>query len=114
MTHGARLGTPGDATSQPSFEIVETRDGVRFSVHVQPRARRNEVAGLHGVAAHVRVTAPPAEGAANQALIALLAKRLSVPKSAIRLVAGASSRDKVIEVQGITAQVLRAILFEGR
>ena len=114
MTHGARLGTPGDAASQPSLKIVETEDGVRFSVHVQPRARRNEIAGLHGVAVHVRVTAPPAEGAANQALIALLAKRLSVPKSAIRLVAGVSSRDKVIEVQGITAQVLRATLLEGR
>ena len=82
--------------------IIRERGGsVRFTVRVQPRASRSEVVGLHDGALRVRVQAPPAEGAANDALVELLAKLLDVPRKQLRIVAGARSRSKVIEVDDI-------------
>jgi uncharacterized protein len=75
--------------------------GVRFSVHVQPRASRSEVCGVHGDALKVRLAAPPVDGAANDALVALLADELAIARRAIRIVAGGSSRSKTVEVEGI-------------
>jgi uncharacterized protein (TIGR00251 family) len=87
-----------------SAPIVQERAGaVRFTVRVQPRASRSRVEGVHAGALKVRLTAPPVEGAANEALIALLAEQLEVPKRAIAIVSGASSRTKVVEIQGVTA-----------
>ena len=77
--------------------------GVRFSVRVQPRASRSEVCGVHGEALKVRLGAPPVDGAANEALIALLAEELGVPRRAIRILSGAASRSKLIQVDGITS-----------
>jgi uncharacterized protein len=70
-------------------------------VRVQPRASRTELAGRHGDALKVRLTAPPVEGAANEALARFLAGRLDVPRSAVRLEAGATGRTKVLAVTGI-------------
>ena len=75
--------------------------GVRFGVRVQPRASRSEIRGIHGDALRVRLAAPPVDGAANAALIALLAAELGVARNAIRITSGASSRTKVVEVAGI-------------
>ena len=82
---------------------------VRVSVHVQPRASRSEIVGLHGTALKVRLQAPPVDGAANEALVTLLAKRLGVARRAVRVVAGASSRAKTVEVDGITEDAVRAL-----
>jgi uncharacterized protein (TIGR00251 family) len=87
---------------------------VRFAVRVQPRASKNEIGGVYGGAIKVRLTAPPVQGAANQALIELLSRQLGVPRNSVRILRGRSARHKVIEVQGISAVVLRAILFQGR
>ena len=81
-----------------SLQLEARGDVLRFTVRVQPRASRNEVAGVHGAALKVRVTAPPVEGAANSAVIALLAEVLGVPRGAVRIVSGDSSRNKVVEV----------------
>jgi uncharacterized protein (TIGR00251 family) len=70
-------------------------------VRVQPRASRNELAGRHGDALKVRLAAPPVDGAANEALVRFLAERLDVPRSAVRLQAGATARTKVLAVTGI-------------
>jgi uncharacterized protein len=89
---------------------VETRGGsVRVSVHVQPRATRSEIVGLHGAALKVRLQAPPVDGAANEALVALLAERLGVARRSVRVVAGASSRAKTVEVDGTTEEAVRAL-----
>jgi uncharacterized protein (TIGR00251 family) len=89
---------------------VEIREGaVRVSVHVQPRATRSEIVGLHGAALKVRLQAPPVDGAANEALVTLLAARLGVPRRAVRVVAGASSRAKTVEVDGTTEAAVRAL-----
>jgi uncharacterized protein len=75
---------------------------VRFAVRVQPRASRSEVVGIHGDALKVRLTAPPVEGAANDQLVELLAKVFRVARREVRIVAGGSSRSKIVEIDGIT------------
>lgn len=71
---------------------------IRFAVHVQPRASRSEVLGQHGDALKVRLQAPPVDGAANDALVELLAGVLGLPRREIRLVSGQTARRKVVEV----------------
>jgi uncharacterized protein (TIGR00251 family) len=89
---------------------VEVRgSSVRVSVHVQPRASRSEIIGLHGAALKVRLQAPPVEGAANEALVALLAERLGVARRSVRVIAGLSSRAKTVEVDGTTEDAVRAL-----
>src|SRR5215208_6435158 len=83
--------------------------GVRVDVHVQPRASRSEIVGLHGAALKVRVQAPAIAGAANEALASLLADRLGVPRRAVRVVAGENSRAKTVEVDGTTEDAVRAL-----
>ena len=82
----------------------------RLSVRLVPRASRNEIAGFEGEILRVRVTAPPVEGKANQALVRLLAKRLDVPRGAVRVVAGQASRQKVVAVDGLGGAELRGRL----
>ena len=82
-------------------------------VHVQPRASRSEVVGTHGAALKVRLLAPPVDGAANDALVALLAKELGVPRRDVRIVQGATSRAKVVEIEGTTADAVRALAAHG-
>jgi len=89
---------------------VDVRDGViRVAVHVQPRASRSEIVGVHGAALKVRLQAPPVEGAANEALLALLAAALGLPRRAVRVVAGATSRAKTVEIEGTTEGAVRAL-----
>jgi uncharacterized protein (TIGR00251 family) len=82
-------------------------------VRVQPGARRSEVQGWHDAALRVRVTAPPSGGAANRAVVDLLAAAFRVPPSRVELVAGATGRDKLFRVAGLSPEELRARL-EGR
>ena len=80
---------------------------VRLSVRLTPRAPREEIAGFEGETLRVRVTAPPVEGRANRALVRLLAKRLGVPRGAVRVVTGQTSRSKVVAIAGLDATELR-------
>jgi uncharacterized protein (TIGR00251 family) len=82
----------------------------RLVLHVQPRARRTEVAGRHGDAVKVRLAAPPVDGAANAELVRFLAERLGVARAAVRIVAGAGARRKLVEVDGLTADQAAAKL----
>ena len=75
---------------------------VRFRVRLQPRASRNEIAGVLDGALRVRLHAPPVDGAANDALVALLADLLDVPRRGVRIVTGATSRTKTVEVHGVS------------
>ncbi len=81
--------------------------GAKLTVKVQPGARRNEVAGFEGDVLRLRVTAPPREGRANQAVVSLLSETLGIPKSAIKLVRGERSRDKVFAIEGATLDEIR-------
>ena len=89
---------------------VQLREGaVRFAVRVQPRASRSEVSGTHGEALKVRLSAPPVEGAANDALVELLADALDVPRRAVRIISGATARTKVVEVDGVTPALVERL-----
>jgi uncharacterized protein (TIGR00251 family) len=82
----------------------------RLAVRVQARARRDEIAGERGGRMLVRVTAPPVEGRANAAVCRLLAKRLGLAPGRVAVVRGASSRDKLVEIDGIEADEARRLL----
>ena len=75
---------------------------VRIEVHVQPRASKTELTGLHDGRLKIRLAAPPVDGAANAALVEFIADKLGIAKSRVRVVAGATSRRKVVEVEGVT------------
>ena len=82
---------------------------VRFRVHVQPRASRTEIVGVHGTALKVRLHSPPVDGAANEELVAFLAKTLGVSRRAVRIVSGQSSRGKTVEVEGVSPASVNAL-----
>ncbi len=85
------------------IEIRDTPAGATFAVKVQPRARKNTITGELDGALKLALTAPPAEGKANQACIEFLAKLLKVPRSSITIASGETSRRKVIRVYGLSA-----------
>ncbi len=85
-----------------------------LAVRLQPRARRNEVVGERGDAIVIRVTAPPVDGKANAALCAFVARAAGVPPSAVSVVRGQASRDKIVRVNGVSKLTLRATLLGQR
>lgn len=85
-------------------------DDVVLNLHVQPGAKKTEIAGEHGEALKVRLGAPPVDGKANEALIEFLAERLGVPKSRVHLEAGQTSRAKRVCVAGVDAKSAAAAL----
>ena len=86
----------------------ETKAGIVVRLHVQPRAKRCEVAGVHDGALKVKVTAPPVEDAANRAVIEFLSRSLGVSKSSLQILAGDKSRDKVLQISGLSLADFRA------
>jgi len=82
---------------------------VRFSVRVQPRASRSEIAGVYGDALKVRLSAPPVDGAANDALIEFLAHVFAVGRRDVRILAGEISRSKIVEIEGITERTVHDV-----
>ena len=83
-------------------------------LRVSPGAARSEVVGRHGSAWKVRVAAVPERGRANQELVGLLARVLGVPRARLDLVAGATARDKVIQVEGMTLEEIERRLETGQ
>lgn len=89
------------------LSIQEDDNSVTFEVRVAPRASRNAIIGVHEGALKVALTAPPVEGAANDALRKLIAKTLGVPKSNITIIRGERARTKLLRIRGVTAEALR-------
>ena len=91
---------------------IASRDGaVIFQVRVQPRASRDEIAGVIAGALKVRLQAPAVEDRANAALCEYLAELLKTPKSAVRILGGERSRLKRIEIRGVREGQVRALLL---
>jgi len=90
-------------------QIVEKDGAVTFAVRVQPRASRNEIAGKWQDGLKIRLTAPPVDDRANEALRRFLAASLNVPLSAVRIATGERSRTKRVEIRGVTAAAVRAL-----
>ena len=90
--------------------VTDTKAGVRFAVRVQPRASKNEVAGIYGTAIKIRLQAPPVDGAANAALVSFLADLLSVSRRSVRIISGESSRDKIVDIDGVSADLIQQLV----
>jgi len=78
---------------------------MRINVRVVPRSSKNSIEWEEGTL-KVRLTAPPVDGAANEALLTLLAQRLGLPKRDIHIIQGATGRHKTIEITGMTSQAI--------
>jgi len=83
---------------------------VSLLVHVQPKASRTRIAGLHGEALKVCITSPPVDGKANAAVIQFFAKLFKIPKAAVTIAGGESSREKRLILEGISAPRAEAVL----
>lgn len=92
-------------TSQP--------DGVRLTLHLQPGARKTELAGEYGEALKIRLAAPPVEGKANAALLLWLAREFGVAKNAVTLLSGERNRHKIVAIRGIDAATVLAHLQQS-
>jgi uncharacterized protein len=89
-----------------TLHIRETKDGLSFDIHVNPHASRAQIAGIQEGLLKVKVTAPPVEGAANEACIEMLAKKLGLRKSQMKISAGVRGRKKTILVSDISKAIL--------
>jgi hypothetical protein len=95
--------------SEPVF-AHDVADGCTLAVRVHPGAKKNGVTGIHAGAVKISLTTPPTDGRANEALIALLAELLRIPRARISLTSGATSRTKLLRITGKSAAELQAAL----
>ena len=93
-----------------SARVTESAGRVRFSVRVQPRASKSELAGEYGDAIRIRLTAPPVDGAANEELVSFLSSIFAVARKSVRILAGETARSKLIEIEGITERAVRDVV----
>ena len=100
-----RMTIPAYLRSQP--------DGTLLSVKVQPRASANELGAEQGGELKVKVTAPPVDSAANEALVRFLAEELGCPRNRVELVRGQTSRHKVVKLYGLSPEEVAARLGGG-
>ena len=96
-------------TSLPGFLTVQA-DGILLAVKLQPRASVNEIGGPLGNELRIKVTAPPVDAAANEALVRLLADALDCPRGRVELVRGHRSRHKLVKLRGVSMAQIRAKL----
>lgn len=83
---------------------------VRLTVRAKPRAKSSRITRVDGLSVEIALAAQPVEGAANEELVTVLAKVLSLPKRALRLSVGAASRNKVVDVVGLsTSEIIERL-----
>lgn len=111
--HGRKNKTPPavppPTTSLPAFLTVQA-DGVTLAIKLQPRAAKNEIVTTSGPELRIKVTAPPVDAAANEALLRLLADALHCPRSKVALIRGQTARHKVVKIYDVAATVIAAQL----
>jgi uncharacterized protein (TIGR00251 family) len=90
--------------------IRETAEGLEVPLHVQPRARRSELGGVHNGALKLKVSAPPVDDAANRAVVEFFSEMMGIPRSRIQIIAGLKSRDKVLRIPGASLRNLQSFL----
>jgi uncharacterized protein (TIGR00251 family) len=102
----------GRGSSWLSYDAASRR--ISLTVRIQPNARRNEIVGLYGDALKIKVAAPAVENKANTALVDFLGEMLGLPKSAIIIRRGSSSRSKLLEIAGGPALASRLEALAGQ
>jgi len=90
-----------------ALDLRDTADGLTLRVRVKPRAARDALGGEREGALVVRLSAPPVEGAANEALARFLGKTLGIAPSAVRILKGLTGRQKLVAVAGLDAATAR-------
>ena len=93
--------------------LVTDGDGVILRLHIQPGAKKTEIAGLHGEALKIRLASPPVDGKANARLVGFLADRFGVAKAAVGLLSGGSSRAKRVRIAGVDQAQVRRVFAIG-
>ncbi len=83
------------------LQIQQGADGIIIRVKVVPRSSKTTIEGIYQGALKIRLTSPPVENAANRDLIALLSRKLRIPKSAVQIISGAKSREKKLALAGV-------------
>ena len=91
------------------IQVSARGDSVSFAVRVTPRASRDTIEGEYNGALRIRLTAPPVDNRANDALRHLLAEHLNLPVSAVRILSGETSRTKRVEIRGVTPEQIRSL-----
>src|SRR3954471_11012322 len=107
-TGGASRHLSNARHSRPMGFLRQSGEDVLVTVRVQPRAAKDALAGERAGALVVRVTAPPVDGRANDAVCRLLAKTAGVPPSRVTVERGATGRDKMVRIAGASAHSLEA------
>jgi hypothetical protein len=95
------------------LQVNESRAGLVVRLHVLPRAKRCEIAGVHNGALKIKVTAPPVDDAANRAIVEFLSKLLDLSKSSLQILSGFKSRDKILQVKGLSRSDFLARISSG-
>jgi len=101
-------------TEWDRLEMSDRAGAVRFSVHVRPRSSRSAIVGVRDGSLDVALTAPPAEGAANEELRKLLARTFDVTRRDVNIIVGVASRSKLIEVNGLSPALARELLSKAK
>ena len=96
--------------TMPAYIRAE-KDGVSLQIKLQPRASANEVGSPLGTELRVKVTAPPVDAAANEALVRLIAETLKCPRNRVELTRGHTSRHKTVKIYGMTAEQVMATIL---
>jgi len=103
------VSSPAMSRSEhPLCTVVE--DGIVLNLHIQPRASKSEVSGVQGDALKIRLTSPPVDGAANKLCREFLAELFHVPKSAVEIISGETSRHKRVKISCSETARLRQIV----
>jgi uncharacterized protein (TIGR00251 family) len=95
------------SASQAVIPIQESARGLTFAVKVHPRARRNAITGTIGDALKLALTAQPVNGKANHAVVDFFADFFQIPRASITIASGATSRNKIVRISGVTAEQVR-------
>ena len=93
--------------------VSQTDQGVVLNVYIQPRASKTEYVGMHRNALKIRISAPPIEGLANEALCGYLAKELRIPKGAVMIFSGHQARQKRVLLKGVSPEQIRVTLLKS-
>jgi uncharacterized protein (TIGR00251 family) len=95
------MGTIKHFLKSPDIKIRKKADGIIIQVKVVPRSSKTMIDGIYHGVLKIRLTSPPVDNAANRDLIAFLSQKLKVPKSAVKIIGGAKSREKRLALTGV-------------
>jgi hypothetical protein len=93
-----------------AVKITESPGAVRIAIHAQPNAKKTESAGLHADSLKLKVHAPPVDGAANEEICRFFSKTFRIPLRSVRIIQGELSRAKVVELEGVSRELVESWL----